>query len=79
MWIGDCAEIVRSARRSSVPCGAAPVIVAENRQPLATGPGAVIDLACDEDLIPDVQDMAARLPDELAALEKAFGTPRSRS
>jgi hypothetical protein len=36
-------------------------------------------MACDEDLIPDVQDMAARLPDELAALEKAFGTPRSRS
>ena len=31
------------------------------------------------ELIPDVQDMAARLTDELAALEKAFGTPRSRS
>lgn len=30
VWIGDCPQMVAAARLTSVPCGAAPVIVADN-------------------------------------------------
>jgi hypothetical protein len=42
VWIGDCDEIVRSARLSSIPCSRAPVLVAENH--LEPAPGAVITI-----------------------------------
>jgi hypothetical protein len=45
VWIGDCAEIVRSTQLAGVPCGRAPVIVAANRRSMLTGAGAALDVA----------------------------------
>lgn len=44
VWIGDCAEIARAARLAPIPCGAAPVIVADNRQSIAPGAGEPITI-----------------------------------
>jgi hypothetical protein len=44
VWIGDCAEIVRAAQLTGVPCGRAPVIVAANRRSMLTGAPPAIDV-----------------------------------
>jgi hypothetical protein len=44
VWIGDCAAIARAAKLASVPCGQAPVVIAENRQGVVSGSAKVIDI-----------------------------------
>jgi len=44
VWVGDCEEIVESARMQSVACGSAPVVVAKNRQSAVTAADGSIEL-----------------------------------
>lgn len=66
VWIGDCARIVVAARLGPVPCGDAPVLVAENRQHLVAT-GAPIELGNLRSVNPWIPGQAPD-PDALSTL-----------
>lgn len=44
VWVGDCRDIVAAARQTGVPCGTAPVLVAENRAAQGLDPTSGVEL-----------------------------------
>lgn len=73
VWIGDCDKIALATKLAALPCGQAPVLVAENRARIVPPPGGTIKV---DNVVPAqlVVPGQARQPDAVSTLDLQLTT-----